>query len=148
MPPPITTTSAEPGSFSSLTTGCTGGDIGAFVQSGLAERGDAIDVADEQDTLFVDRGIAQPVGRRVAGVFRPDLVELPGDALAAGFPFALLALDRAFELDPVVGVVRVDDQERELGVLADPAALRPVRGGIDQYLVSLVVEPHRRQPDA
>src|SRR5512132_751731 len=105
MPPPITTTSTEPGSFSSLTTGCTGGDIGAFPQSGFAEGGDTIDVAYEQHTLLVDRGIAQPVGRRVAGVFGPDLVELPGDALAARLPFALLALDRAFELDPVVGVV-------------------------------------------
>jgi hypothetical protein len=28
MPAPITTTSAEPGSLSSLATGCTGGDIG------------------------------------------------------------------------------------------------------------------------
>src|SRR5216683_8365627 len=61
-------------------------------RSRLSEGRDAIDVADEQDALFVDGRIAQPIRRRVARVFRPDLVELLGDALTTRFPFVLLAL--------------------------------------------------------
>src|SRR6516164_9303576 len=57
--------------------------------SRLAERGDAVDVADEQHALFVDRRIAQAVGRRVAGVLAPGLVELAGDTLAARIGLAL-----------------------------------------------------------
>src|SRR4029077_20409269 len=98
----------------------------ALQTSRLAERRDAVDVADEQHALLVDRRVAQAVGRRVAGVLGPDLVELAGDALAAGIGLALLALDRALDLDPVIGIVGIDDQDRELGVLSDPVALRPV----------------------
>src|SRR6478736_1435928 len=94
--------------------------------SRLAEGRDAIDVADEQHALLVDRRIAQPVGRRVAGVLAPDLVELARHPLAARLPFALLVVDRALELDPVIGVPGIDDQDGEARALANPIALPAV----------------------
>src|SRR6185437_4636450 len=91
--------------------------------SRLAEGRDAVDGADEQHALLVDRRIAQAVGRRIAGVLGPDLVELARHPFAARLPFALLVVDRALELDPMVGVLGVDDQDGEARTLADPAAL-------------------------
>src|SRR5262249_53815089 len=67
--------------------------------------------------------------------------------LAARLPLTLLGLDRTLDLHPVVRVVGVDDQQRQLRTLADPLALRAVGGGVDQDLVALVIEPHGRQPD-
>src|SRR5258708_1554913 len=84
--------------------------------SRLPERGDSVNVADEQDALFVDAWIPQTIRWWVARKFCPDLIELLGNALAAGLPFALFTLDRAFELNPVIGVIGIDDQDRDLGV--------------------------------
>src|SRR5216684_3404515 len=116
--------------------------------SRLPERGDSVNVADEQDALFVDAWIPQTIRWWVARKFCPDLIELLGNALAAGLQFALFTLDRAFELNPVIGVIGIDDQDRDLGVFADPVTFGPMRGRIDQYLIALVVEPHRRQADS
>src|SRR5438552_12307916 len=63
--------------------------VAAAPASGLPERGDAVDPADEQHALLVDARIAQAVGRRLARVLRPDLVELLRDARAARLPLAL-----------------------------------------------------------
>src|SRR5204863_2552570 len=116
--------------------------------SGFAEGGDAVDPADEQHALFVDRRIAQAVGRGLAGVLRPDLVELLRHALSTRLRFALLGFHRALDLDPVVRIVRIHDQQRQLRALPDPFALRAVGSGVDQDLFGLVVEPHRREADA
>src|SRR5262249_58394790 len=118
-----------------------------YVTSGLPERGYAVDPAHEQHALLVDARIAQAVGRGLPRVLRPDLVELLRDALAARRILALLGFHRALDLHPVVRIVGIHDQERELGARADPAALRPVRGRVDEDLVALVVEPHRRETD-
>src|SRR4051794_21289758 len=73
--------------------------------SRLAEGGDPVDAADEEDALLVDRGIAQPVGPRLLRILGPDAVELARHVLAARLPLAQLLLDGAFDLHPMIGVV-------------------------------------------
>src|ERR1700676_3491741 len=115
--------------------------------SRLAERGDTIDAADEQHALLVYLRIPQAIRPRLASIFGPDSVELAGNVLAAGFPLPHLFLDRTFDLHPVIGVVRIDEQNRQSRIFADPFILTAMGGGVDEHLVALVVEPHRRQVD-
>src|SRR5689334_4862359 len=91
-----------------------------WVSLRLAERGDPVDAADEQHALLLDRRVAEPVGAGLAGVFRPDAVELGGDLLSARLPFPHLPLDAALDLHPVIRVLRVHDQDGEPRVPADP----------------------------
>src|SRR6202007_3119154 len=97
--------------------------------SWLAERGDPVDATDEQHALFIDFRVAKTVPPRLTSIFGPDLVELPGHILAAGLPFPHLLVDRAFDLHPVVRILRIDQQDREARLVADPLALAAVRGG-------------------
>src|SRR5262249_26259005 len=48
---------------------------------------------------------------------------------------------------PVVGVAGIDQQYRQARILANPLALGPMRRGVHQDLVPLIVEPHRRETD-
>ncbi len=111
----------------------------------LAKRGDSVDPADEQHPLLVNRGIAQGIRPRLASVFHPNPVDLRRNFLAARFPLAPFLLDRAFDLYPVIRILRIDEQHRQPRIFANPLAFRPVRGGVDQNLAVLVIEPHRRQ---
>jgi hypothetical protein len=62
--------------------------------SGLPERGDAVDVADEQDALFVDGGIPQTIRRKADPVTPTDLpVEATRD-LSADDPEWRAGVDR------------------------------------------------------
>ena len=81
---------------------------------------------------------------RVAGVLRPDLVEMRGDPLALR-PVVLGDLARHGVLDahPVIRVRRVDQQARQSWVVADPSGLGAVRRAVDEDHVAFVVEPHR-----
>src|SRR3984893_18869587 len=106
------------------------GSNSAGQASRLAEGGNPVDAADEQHALLVDLRIAQAVGPRLACVFRPDPIELLGDALAAGFPLPHLLFHRAFDLHPVIGILGIDQKQRAPRVLANPRALRSVQGGV------------------
>ena len=71
------------------------------------------------------------------------------DALAiVGIVFEDLTPDRALDAEPVVRVVGIDDQERELRSLANPVDLLAMRGHVHQDRVAVVVEPHRRHVDS
>src|SRR5262245_12961498 len=95
--------------------------------SRLAERRHPVDGALEQDPPLVERRVAEAVGRLAPRVLGPDLVELLGHPLALDrVVLEDLAGDGALEAHPVVGVVRVDEQEREPLVLADPLDLLAV----------------------
>src|SRR5262245_7200146 len=47
----------------------------------------------------------------------------------------------------MVGVVGIDQKYRQAWILADPFALGPMRRGVHEDLVPLIVEPHRRETD-
>src|SRR5262245_26425129 len=116
--------------------------------SRLAERRHPVDGALEQDPPLVERRVADAVGRIVPGVLGPDPVELFSDPLALDrVVFEDLPLDRALDADPVVRVLRVDEQERQLLVLADPLDLLAMSRHVQQHVVAVVVEPHRRLVD-
>ena len=101
----------------------------------LPERRDAVDPALEQHALLVHLGVAQRVVALVPCVLAPDAVELRGHPGAVRSVLVQLVLHRALDADPVVGVFRIDDQDGDLRILANPTAFRPVRGGIDEDLV-------------
>ena len=66
---------------------------------GFAEGGNPVDVADEQHPTLIERRVAKAVGGLVAGVLRPDLVELSGDLGALNrVIFENLTLDVAVDL--------------------------------------------------
>src|SRR4051794_10345073 len=109
-------------------------------RSRLAESGHSLHRALEQNPPLVDRRVAQSVGRSLLGVLRPDAVELGGDALTlVGIVFEDLPSDRAFDAEPVVRVVGIDDHERELWVLANPVDLLAMRGHVHQDRGAVVV---------
>src|SRR6516162_7767876 len=87
----------------------------------LPERGNPIDTANEQHPLLVDLGVAQAIGRRIAGVFRPNAIELPGDDSPPA-SHSLSSFSTVLDLNPVIGIVGIDQEAGQARALPDPFA--------------------------
>src|ERR1700712_2961537 len=111
---------SEPPTTATVGMPATGGPRAVAAGSGPAEGGHRVDLEVEEQTTLVERRVTEAV-HVAAGVLLEDLVQLRVDPLA--LPLVVLghlADDGRLDAEPVIGVLRVHEEEGRLGVLAQP----------------------------